>query len=142
MADSGAVTIRPRKCFNNRLLNRKQMVIDVTHPNRPNVKKEELRQALGKHYKVTDEKTIVVFGFRTAFGGQRSTGFAMIYDSFEDVLDFEPKYRLIRAGVKTKVQTSRKQRREAKNKQKKVRGVKKAKAGQPAGAGGKKASRT
>jgi len=47
----------------------------------------------------------------------------------EDMLDAEPKYRLIRAGLKQKVQTSRKQRHELKNKQKKVRGAKKHKAG-------------
>ena len=76
-----------------------------------------------------DEKAVFVFGFRTAFGGQRSTGFALIYDSLEDALDAEPKYRLIRAGLKTKKEGSRKQRRELKNKRNKVRGKKKASVG-------------
>lgn len=38
---------------------------------------------------------VIVFGFRTAFGGGKSTGFALIYDS-KDSLKFEPRYRLIR----------------------------------------------
>ena len=133
MADAGAVTIRTRKVMANRLLNRKQMIIDVTHPNRANVPKNELRTALCKQYKVNDEKTVYVFGMRTAFGGQKSTGFALIYDTLEDALDAEPKYRLIRAGLKKKVSTSRKQRRELKNKRKKIRGAKKGKTGQAGG---------
>ncbi|KAL0437469.1 UNVERIFIED_CONTAM: 40S ribosomal protein S24-1, partial [Sesamum radiatum] len=38
MADK-AVTIRTRKFMTNRLLSRKQFVIDVLHPGRPNVSK-------------------------------------------------------------------------------------------------------
>ena len=43
-----------------------------------------------------DEKAVFVFGMRTAFGGQKTTGFCLIYNSLEDALDAEPKYRLIR----------------------------------------------
>ena len=32
-------------------------------------------------------------------GGGRSTGFALIYDSVEDVKKFEAKYRLARVGL-------------------------------------------
>jgi small subunit ribosomal protein S24e len=79
-----------------------------------------------------------VFGLRTAFGGQRSTGFALIYDTLEDALDSEPKYRLTRIGLKPKKEGSRKQRKELKNRKNKVRGKAKAKVG-AAGAGkGKK----
>lgn len=70
-----------------------------------------------------------MFGFRTAFGGQKSTGFALIYDSLEDALDSEPKYRLTRAGLKPKKEGSRKQRKELKNKCLKVRGKAKASVG-------------
>lgn len=38
----------------------------------------------------------MMFGFRTAFGGGKSTGFCLIYDSIDDVVASEPKYRLIR----------------------------------------------
>ena len=70
-----------------------------------------------------------VFGVHTAFGGQKSTGFAVIYDSLEDALDSEPKYRLVRSGLRPKKEGSRKQRKELKNRKKKVRGKGKAKVG-------------
>jgi hypothetical protein len=46
-------------------------------------------------YKVHKE-TVQTFGFRTQFGGGKSTGFALIYDSEADLKKFEvpPKYLL------------------------------------------------
>jgi ribosomal protein S24E len=72
------------------------MVVDVIHPTRANVSKDELRDKLSAMYKSPKEQ-IIVFGFRTHFGGGRSTGFALIYDSPES-LKFEPRYRLVRVG--------------------------------------------
>ncbi|KAH8972641.1 hypothetical protein BDL97_01G001500 [Sphagnum fallax] len=96
-----ACTVRTRKFMTNRLLARKQFVIDVLHPGRANVSK---------------------------FGGGKSTGFSLIYDSVDAAKKFEPKYRLIRNGLATKVEKSRKQMKEWKNRAKKIRGVKKTKA--------------
>ena len=39
-----------------------------------------------------------VNNFHDALGGGRSTGFALIYDSLNDVKKFEAKYRLARVG--------------------------------------------
>ena len=50
-------------------------------------------------YKVNEVTRIFMFGFRTAYGGGKSTGFALIYDSVEDAKKFEPKYRLARVSV-------------------------------------------
>jgi small subunit ribosomal protein S24e len=119
----------------NPLLCRKQFIVDVVHPQRPSVPKVELQRKLARMYKIRDFNRIFLFGFKTAFGGGRSTGFGLIYNSVELAKKYEPKYRLIRQGLATKVQTSRKQRKERKNKAKKVRGTKKAKA---ASASGKK----
>ena len=47
-------------------------------------------------YKVSEANRIITFGFRTDFGGGKSTGFALIYDSIEDAKKYEPKYRLAR----------------------------------------------
>ena len=47
-------------------------------------------------YKVSEVNRIFLFGFRTAYGGGKSTGFALIYDSVKDAEKFEPKYRLAR----------------------------------------------
>ncbi|CAL9023727.1 unnamed protein product [Prunus brigantina] len=138
MADSKAVTIRTRKFMTNRLLSRKQFVIDVLHPGRPNVSKAELKEKLARLYEVKDTNAIFVFKFRTHFGGGKSTGFGLIYDSVENAKKYEPKYRLIRNGLDTKVEKSRKQLKERKNRSKKIRGVKKTKAGDAAKSGKKK----
>ncbi|VVA92632.1 unnamed protein product [Arabis nemorensis] len=126
-----AVTIRTRKFMTNRLLSRKQFVIDVLHPGRANVSKAELKEKLAKLYEVKDPNSIFVFKFRTQFGGGKSSGFGLIYDNVESAKKFEPKYRLIRNGLDTKIEKSRKQIKERKNRAKKIRGVKKTKAGDP-----------
>jgi Ribosomal protein S24e len=49
-------------------------------------------------FKVTEVNRVILFGFRTAFGGGKSTGFALIYDTIEDAKKYEPKYRLARVS--------------------------------------------
>ncbi|OQR98287.1 40S ribosomal protein S24 [Achlya hypogyna] len=123
MSDKAPVTVRTRKFLRNALLARRQMLVDVLHPGRANVPKAELQEKIAKMYKIADTNTVFLYGFRTAFGGGKSSGFCLIYDSVNDAKKFEPKYRLIRQGLKDKVETSRKQIKEAKNRGKKVRGV-------------------
>ncbi len=95
-ADTSApITLRTRKFITNRLLARRQFVVDVLHPNRPNVARNVLSEKLATLYK-TDKARVVTFGLRTQFGGGRSTGFALIYDDEASQKKFEPKYRLIR----------------------------------------------
>jgi ribosomal protein S24E len=97
-ADSNApVTIRTRKFLTNRLLQRRQFVVEVLHPARPNVSKADLAEKLAKTYQ-THKDRIVTFGFKTIFGGGRSVGFGLIYDSEEAQKKFEPKYRLVRVS--------------------------------------------
>jgi len=127
MADSGTAIIRTRNFLTNRLLQRKQFVVEVIHPGRATVSKDEIREKLSVMYK-SDKDTIFVFGFRTVFGGGRSTGFGLIYDSLEYARKFEPKYRLIRHKLAEPEKTARKQRKERKNRAKKFRGTKKTKA--------------
>ena len=118
----------------NRLLARRQMVVDVLHPAKASVPKTEIREKLAKLFKATPDR-VFAFGFRTNFGGGKSTGFALIYDTMDQAKKFEPKFRLRRQGVIEPAQkTSRKQKKGRKNRMKKVRGTKKAKVG---AAGGK-----
>ena len=49
-------------------------------------------------FKVTEVNRVILFGFRTTFGGGKSTGFALIYDTIEDAKKYEPKYRLARVS--------------------------------------------
>merc|ERR1712055_349506 len=113
----GIATIRTRKFMTNRLLCRKQMVVDVLHPGRATLPKTEIREKLAKAYKVTND-LIFAFGFRTQFGGGKTTGFALIYDNLDKAKKFEPKHRLVRQGlVEEKKKSGRKQRKERKNRQ-------------------------
>ncbi|KAF1854237.1 hypothetical protein Lal_00013791, partial [Lupinus albus] len=100
---------------------------DILHPNRANISKEELREKLGSLYKAQKDQ-ISVFGLRTQFGGGKTTGFALVYDSPEAMKKFEPQYRLVRVGLATKAErASRQQRKQRKNRQKTLRGTAKVK---------------
>eukprot|EP00897_Mesotaenium_endlicherianum_P004507 jgi/Mesen1/4084/ME000214S03270 len=138
MSEAKACTVRTRKFMTNRLLQRKQFIIDVLHPGRPNVSKAELKEKLAKIYEKNDVQVIFVFGFRTQFGGGKSTGFGLIYDSLEAAKKYEPKHRLVRNGLATRDAKSRKQIKERKNRTKKIRGTKKNKAAGEAAKKGKK----
>merc|ERR1719397_362318 len=61
-------------------------------------------------YKTTAD-CVMCFGFKTAFGGGKTTGFALVYDSLDYLKQYEPKYRLARLGLYKKEKQPRKQRR-------------------------------
>merc|ERR1719215_2204474 len=97
------------------------------------VSKKDLATKLASMYKVHDSQCIQLFGFKTAFGGGRSTGFGLIYENLDKMKKFEPKYRLKRAGVGgEKAGAGRRAKKDTKNRRKKTRGKEKTKA-----AGGK-----
>ena len=99
------------------------------HPNRASVAKTEIREKLAKMYKCTPDR-IFAFGFKTNFGGGKSTGFALIYDTMDVAKKFEPKFRLRRQGLlEAENKVKRKQRKSRKIRMKKVRGTKKTKVG-------------
>ncbi|VDD74952.1 unnamed protein product [Mesocestoides corti] len=116
------VLIRTRKFMSNRLLSRKQMILDVFHPGRPVLSKKEIRERLAKKYKTTPD-VVFAFGFRTKFGGGKSSGFVNVYDSLDHAKRYEPKFRLARNGLIEIKKESRKQRKEKKNKLKLIRGT-------------------
>jgi len=98
------------------------MIVDIIHPGKANVPRSELQETIGAMYK-SDPKCVMLFGFRTQFGGGKSTGFCHIYANVDAAKKFEPKHRLIRAGLQEKKETSRKQIKESKNRGKKIRGT-------------------
>ena len=59
---------------------------------RATVAKTEIREKLAKMYKCTPDR-VVAFGFKTNFGGGKTTGFALIYDTMDFAKKFEPKFR-------------------------------------------------
>lgn len=83
---------------------------DILHPNRPNIAKDELRDKLASLYKASKDQ-VSVFGLRTQFGGGKTTGFALVYDSPEAMKKFEPHYRLVRVGLANKIEKASRQQR-------------------------------
>merc|ERR1711893_92031 len=79
-----SVSIRTRKYMNNKLLNRKQMIVDITHGDNATPSKKVLREKLSQMYKGAAD-CVVVYGLQTAFGGGNTTGFANIYGLFEKI---------------------------------------------------------
>merc|ERR1712100_142764 len=127
-------TIRPRKFLTNRLLERRQMILDVHHPNLATPDKETLKGMLAEYMskakgqKASKEAT-VIFGMKPAFGGGKSSCFALVYDNVDAAKRHEPKHRLIQSGhvEKPALNIARKQRKEKKNREKKFRGTRKEK---------------
>ena len=123
----GKVSIKTRKFFTNRLLNRKQFVVDILHPGQPSLSNTQLREKLAEQYKVANPQTIVLFGFKTKFGGGKTSGFASIYDSLQDAKLVEPKYKLARSKVISISKQGRRLKKEKKNRASAVRGKEKTK---------------
>merc|ERR1712140_124408 len=107
---SDSATIRTRKFMTNRLLMRKQMIVDALHPGKATVSKSDIREELARMYKSTAD-CIVCFGFKTLFGGGKTTGFALVYDTLDYLKKFEPKYRKQRLGLIKVEKPARKQRK-------------------------------
>jgi small subunit ribosomal protein S24e len=51
---------------------------------------------------VADPKCIFLWGFKIAFGGQRSTGFGVIYDTLDLAKKSLSKHLLMREGLREK----------------------------------------
>jgi ribosomal protein S24E len=83
---------------------------DILHPNRANISKDELRGKLAEMYKANKDQ-VNVFGLQTQYGGGKTTGFALVYDSPEALKKFEPHYRLVRVGMATKIEKPSRQQR-------------------------------
>ena len=124
---AGEYTIRTKKFLTNPLLQRKQFVIEVVHPNIPTPSRKEITEKLATMYKVKDSRNISVFGFKPQFGGGRTAGFGLIYENQEATKKFEPKYRLRRAGLIAARASNRREKKEMKLKAKKSRGKEKGK---------------
>ena len=101
--------------------------IQLVHPNSANVAKKDIKDKLAQIYKVSTD-LVAVYGLKTLYGGGKSQGWALIYDSLEARKKYDLVHLLKRDGFVGKRDKSRKQRKEIKGRQKKVRGTAKAKA--------------
>merc|ERR1712086_348603 len=124
-----------RKMINNPLLKRKQVVVELIHPNQGSVSKAAINAKLATLFKVKEEQ-ISLFGLHSKFGGGRSSGFACIYDDLDARKKCDTKCMLLRDKHITKEgKKGRKQLKEIKGREKRLRGTAKASASK---AGGKK----
>ena len=121
-----AVTIKTRKLRVNKLLSRKELLLDIYHEGEANVSQKKLKDLVADKFR-GEAKNIVVFGLRTAFGGNRTTGFALIYETQNYLVKYEPNYRLRRLAILPKRNPQRKPKKELKRKIKKSRGSEKRK---------------
>ena len=72
-------------------------MIEMIHPEMANVPKKSIKAKLATMFK-SKEESIALFGLKTKFGGGRSTGFALIYDSTDGRKKYDSKMNLKRVS--------------------------------------------
>jgi len=72
-------------------------VIELIHPEKSNVSKSDIKAKLAQTLKAKEEN-ISIFGLKTKFGGGRSTGFALLYDSLDARKKYDGKKMLRRVS--------------------------------------------
>ena len=113
-----------RKMIKNPLLGRKQVQVEMIHPDSANISKAAIKDKLSSIFKCKAE-CCTVFGLKSKFGGGRSTGFAFIYDDLDAKKKFDSKCSLLRDKLAEKGKKTRKQKKEIKGRVKRVWGTKK-----------------
>merc|ERR1712228_264016 len=116
------VTVKTRKFMVNKLLCRKQMVVDIRHQHLATLSRRLIPRRICKAYKVKDPHTIVLFGFKSKYGGGKTTGFCLIYDNFRARRRYDCRHRLVRDKFGKKKEGSRKAIKELKHRRKKLVG--------------------
>merc|ERR1712156_8843 len=123
----GKFTLYIQKVIVNPLLGRKQMAVDILHPEVSNVKKTDIKTSVSKKFKATEDR-IAVFGVRPKFGGGRTSAFVTVYDDVEARKKYDSKTNIARDKVvDLDKKTPRKMAKELKGKRKKVKGTAKSK---------------
>merc|ERR1719166_468442 len=116
-----------RKVIVNPLLGRKQMAVELIHPEMAGVKKSSIKAEIGKKFKAGEDR-IAVFGLKPKFGGGRSSGFVTVYDDVDARIKYDTKTNLNRDKVGERpARTARKMAKELKGKRKRVKGTAKSK---------------
>ena len=117
-----------RKIVNNPLLCRKQVAVELIHPESGSISKVLIKDKLSSMFKSKPE-CMSIYGLHTKYGGGRSTGFALIYDSAEVRAKYDMKMLLLRDKILNKDgKTKRGALKEIKRKTKRARGKEKTKA--------------
>lgn len=73
-------------------------MIELIHPELANVSKTDIKAKLAQSLK-SKEENISIFGLKTKFGGGRSTGFALVYDSLDARKKYDSKKMLRKVSL-------------------------------------------
>ena len=85
--------------------------------------RKEIAAEVAKKFK-TPAENVIIFNLESKFGGGRASGLGYIYNHKDSLMKFETKYKKLRAGLleKKTTPTSRRLKKENKNKVKNLRG--------------------
>ena len=120
---TGDFVLYTRKMINNPLLSRRQVHVELIHPDHGSISKSDIKAKLSSLFK-TPEDAIAVFGLKSKFGGGRSSCFGLIYTNVDARKKFDQKMLLKRDKLDQKEKTlGRKQKKEGKGREKKLRGT-------------------
>jgi len=114
--------MRIRKYIVNKLLDRKQFVVDMVHVGQKAPSRDEIKDSIAQQFKASKD-LVVIFGVNTKFGGGRTTGFGFIYDSLDALKSAEPKHRLMKMKLAEKGKLTRRMRKNARKQKVKVWGA-------------------
>merc|ERR1711934_504592 len=120
----GKFVLYTRKMIKNHMLGRKQIQVEMIHPDSANISKVAIKDELSSMFK-TKAENCTIFGLKSKFGGGRSSGFAFIYDDLDAKKKFDSKCALLRDKLLEKPKKTRKQKKEIKGRVKRVWGTKK-----------------
>ena len=70
----------------------------MIHPDMANVKREAIAESLAKKFGSSADR-VSIYGLKTRFGGGRSSGFALIYDSTDARKAYDTKTNLRRVST-------------------------------------------
>ena len=121
---TGEFVLYTRKMINNPLLGRRQVHVELIHPDQGSVPKAAIKAKLAGMFKAPEE-AISVFGVKSKFGGGRSSCFGLIYTNVDARKKFDQKMLLKRDKLTTEAKKTlgRKQKKEGKGREKRLRGT-------------------
>ena len=70
----------------------------MLHPEVAGLKKSEIKAAVAKKFKASEDR-IAVFGVRAKYGGGRSSGFVTVYDDLDARVKYDTKTNLNRVSA-------------------------------------------
>lgn len=106
------VEIKPASVFHNKLLDRHELVLNVSHPN-ASFTRESIKPYIQKNY---NSDYFVVNSSKTSFGKTETTTKVRVYDTKEQFMKVEDFFVLFKMGLKKKDKDARRIRKDKRKK--------------------------